>query len=232
MPDILVYIKSGANEELRYAIRTWQKNLEFDRLCVVGGPKPDWLVPDIYIENPAHYAKMRQCYDNLIKALSDDRLTDDIILLMDDVFIINYVGEWDINYNRGTLQQHWDRAVGNGVPSSYDDQVMATNDYLEGIGIIRPLSFEEHAPFLCNRHKLLDILNDIGPKKMDNLLYRSIYGNIHNIDTKFKLDYKIVKKGERPMMNELVVSTNETSFRGSIGNVIKSYFPEKSKYEK
>lgn len=122
MPDIVLYFRGGENEELRYALRTWEQNLTFGKLVAVGGPCPNWFVPDIMVRNDMKLNKMEQCYDNLMKVLQIPELSDDILIMMDDIFVLKKIGQWKINYNRGTLQEHWDRSVEKMV-----DQAMMTN---------------------------------------------------------------------------------------------------------
>lgn len=230
-PDILLYIGPGENEELRYAIRTWEENLNFGKLYAVGGPKPKWFNPDIYVENPLQYSKMRQCYQNLKIALSDDRLTEDILLMMDDIFLLDDWGDWRINHNRGELEAQYEMLEQKFGGNSYTKMLKATDKELKK-DFEHPLSFEEHAPFLCNREKLLAILDKYGAHAMDNLLYRSIYGNLYNIPTEYRRDVKLADYSDKILSTDTIVSTNETSFRGCAGTTIKEWFSDPSKYEK
>lgn len=233
MNDILLYLApSKQNEELRYALRTWEKNLKFRNLYVVGGPIPNWFKPDIYQPNPLKYTKMRQCYDNLIVALKDDRLTEDVLLMMDDIFLIQPCGEWEINYNRGTLQEQLNRLdYQHHTTDSYLEMVHKTNELLCQ-DYESPLSFEEHLPFKCNRKKLLSILDQYGPQKMQHLLYRSIYGNRFSTPTEFRLDVKLKELSSPVLPHYTAFSTNGLSFRGNGGSYVKYHFPTPSHYEK
>lgn len=228
--DIVVYIKGGENDELKYAIRTWCQNLTFNKLYVVGGPKPKWLEPDIYVENQPKFQKMRQALSNLIIAMSDDRLSEDVLILMDDVFVINYIGNWTINHNRGTLLEQKENSISRFGPNLYAEQLEYTSDAMSKIAQ-KPLSFEEHAPFVCNRKKMLEILELIKEENPDKLLCRSLYGNTYKCKTSKKLDIKIMDGGSKLPSNEKIVSTNPPAFRGACGQVIKDWFPDKSRYE-
>lgn len=230
--DIIVYIRAGQNEELRYAIRTWAKNLTFRKLCVVGGPKPVWLNPDIYIENRTHWSLMRQCYENLSLALSDDRLTPDVLILMDDVFVMHPVGTWAINYDRGSLQKQLQRAEERGtIGNTYNELVRATYDELRK-NYNNPRSFEEHAPFLCNRKKMLDLFAKYPDEaQRSHLLWRSLYGNHYDIQSIYRPDIKLATQADLVPMAADVVSTNDSSFKGRIRPILEDYFPQKSRYE-
>ena len=232
MTDLLLYVgPDRKNEELRYALRTWEKNLEFGKLYAVGGPIPSWFQPDIFQPNPMKYTKMRQCYDNLIIALQDDRLTEDIVLMMDDIFILKPCGEWRKNFNRGTLQDQLNRLdFANHPKDSYLQMVDKTNKLLLK-QFNAPLSFEEHLPFYCNRKKLLKILKDYGPQEMQHLLYRSIYGNMYPSPSDFKLDIKLKEMSSQVPKDAIAISTNGLSFRGNAGSYMRLYFPQPSRFE-
>ena len=229
MKDLLLYLGPGENEELRYALRTWEQNLRFRKLYVVGCPKPKWFHPDMYVENPLRYNKMRQCYENLIIALQDDRLTDDVLLMMDDIFILVPYEDWTINYNRGTLQTQLDNTT-KGGSNSYYRLVENTKKELEK-DFTEPLSFEEHAPFLCNRKKMLELLQSYGSDRMPTMLYRSIYGNRYDIPTEYKPDVKLKQYADRVPVGVPMFSTNPGSFKGSGGTYAEFYFKRPSRFE-
>lgn len=229
MPDILVYIRSGDNEELRYAIRSWCQNLTFSKLCVVGGPGPSWLCPDMYIENPIRYAVMRQCYDNLIRALKSPALSNDLLILMDDVFVLRKFSKWQ-NFNRGTLEKQAQRVGGTSGSRAYAKLVQATHEELVRT-ISSPLSFEEHAPFSCKKDKLLSLLETYGGEKMSHLLFRSLYGNLCGCSSEYKKDVKVADDRGRIPADVPIVSTNESSFAGTVGSEVRLIFQNKSRYE-
>lgn len=228
MSDIILYARGGENEELRYALRTWCKNLNFRHLLAVGGPFPTWFKPDKLINNPTHFPIMRQCHDSLVKALSDDNLSDEVIIMMDDIFLTGRCGDWQKNFNRGTLKAQIERTK---TQTAYNRLVLQTNRYLEKLGFSAPLSFEEHAPFICDRRELLDLLTEIEPI-CGNVLWRSLYGNIYDLDSEYRPDVKYRNSNDKISNTEKIVSTNERSWRGAVGDAIQEWFPVQSKYEK
>lgn len=232
--DILVYIKSGENEELRYAIRSWCENLEFRHLCVVGGPAPRWLKPDIMIDNPTRWSKMRQALNNVLVGISDDRLSENILLMMDDIFIVEKLGRWpdEFNFNRGKLETQIQKSVEKNGKDNYNILLQHTLDELRNVRRIQdPLSYEEHAPFYCNRTKLEQIIDSLGPNAPD-ILYRTVYGNVVGGYTKYKPDIKIRFPADDVPKNQSIISSNDQSFKnGKIGITLRNWFPHPSKYE-
>jgi len=233
VPDLLLYVQGGENEELRYAVRSWCQNLKFRKLCVVGGPLPRWFKPDMFIANPKRFSTMKQCYMNLLLATESPRLNNDIIVMMDDIFILKPYGEWRINYNRGTLEQQYQRSRRNhaNATTDYNRLVNQTDVFLRKT-YPEPLSFEEHAPFRCEKKKLHKLLEKIGPESSHELLWRSLYGNTYQLPSEYKLDLKIAERNELWAFDAPILSTTERSFKGRVGVMLKDRFNQPSKYEK
>lgn len=226
--DIVVYIRGGENEELRYAIRSWCQNLQFNQLVVVGGPKPKWLNPDIYIENRPTLRLMYQCHKNLVTALSDNRVSNDVLILMDDVFVLKNFGEWKINFNRGLLKDHIDTNFKNFGNNTYLVQLRHTYNY---IGKNKVLSFEEHMPFLCDKQKMLKTLDSIPYDKIDFVLFKTLYASQNKIKSEYMADIKYFSPTSKLDKSKLIVSTNEEAFNGNIGHELRAIFTTPSKYE-
>lgn len=231
-PDLLVYIRNGENEELRYALRTWEKNLKFNQIFVVSGSKPPkWLTQVEIIKNHTSLGKVRQAYDNIRLGLEDPRISKNILLMMDDVFVLEPT-EWkqNFNYNRGLLTQQWGVGVAKHGEDAYTCQVRMTHEALKR-HIKNPLSFEEHAPFLFEKDKMKKLF-DIYGDKIYQYLIRSLYGNIYKTKTEYKPDFKALLCETKIPAGEPFVSSNDTTFRlGNVGSYIKHNFPNKSRFE-
>ena len=232
-PDILVYLRNGENEELRYAIRSWVQNLEFGRIFAVSGSKPPkWFHPDTLIINPEQLAKTRQAYNNIQLGLQDPRLSQQLLLLMDDVFVLKKIGKWpeNFNYNRGQLVHQWGVGTAKYGENSYQCQLRLTYEALKR-HFPEPLSFEEHTPFWCEKDKMLKIFEIYG-SQLHHYLPRSLYGNIYGISTDYKPDLKISSCDQKIPTGEKFLSTCDTTFRlGEVGTYLKKKFPTPSKYE-
>lgn len=230
--DILVYIRNGHNEELRYAIRSWCQNLTFNKLVVVSGSQPPlWLKPDVLIKNPSTLGKVRQAYSNISLALQSDKLSDELLLCMDDIFVLKNLGAWEpgFNFNRGPLKAQW--GVGSALhgENAYTVQVRNTYNALK-YRLLEPVSFELHAPFWCEKAKLAKILQI---KDAQKYLIRSLYGNRFHLKTDYLPDLKIATCLEELPQGSVFVSTNDTSFSaGKIGRQIRALFPQPSRYER
>lgn len=224
MTDLLLYLGRSDGEELRYALRSWEKNLTFRKLFVAGGPLPTWFKPDAYIPSYPSRGKMYNCWSTLRLGLKSRRLTNDVVIMMDDIFLLEPVGEWTLNHNRGTIESQIKRM---GIESEYT-RLLRKTDRLLKVRVEHPLSFEEHAPFYCNRKKLQTILNQYG----SDYLWRSLYGNVYHIPTELRYDVKLQKPTDDLPKNTFIVSSNEQSFKGNLGKYIRRQFPNKSRWEK
>lgn len=230
--DILVYIRNGHNEELRYAIRSWCQNLNFRKLVVVSGSQPPlWLKPDILIKNPSTYGKVRQAYSNIALGLENKKLATELLLCMDDTFVLKPIGTWEsgFNFNRGTLTTQWGVGTARHGENAYTAQVHLTHDVLKR-WYKEPLSFELHAPFWCETDKLRRVMET---KNIHELLIRSLYGNRYKVKTAYQPDLKVATCSETLPPGTVFCSTTDTSFTaGKIGQQIRALFPKPSKYER
>ncbi len=227
--DLLVYIRDGENEELRYAIRSWCENLKFDKLVAVTGEHPPkWFEPDEKIVLPVTKEKTRQAYNNILAGIQSKKLSDNFLLMMDDIFILYDIGQWQkgFNFNRGDL----DTQLLTTPPTTYEISVAHTKQKLIEKKLTT-LSFEEHAPFYCNKKKMENIFKTYG-EDIYGLLIRSLYGNTYNIDTDYKPDFKAMKVDTPVPNGEVFISTTDASFKfGAAGSVIRKSFTTKSRYE-
>lgn len=181
-----VYIcKEGENEELRYSIRSVIKNCKVDSVWVVGG-KPDWYVGQ-YVPVSQKYSKYKNAFNNFKAICNSSEIPDDFVLMNDDFFVMSPVNKITSYYN-GTLEEKinaYETVLGR---SSYINRLKTTQDKLLQIGIDNPLNYEIHVPMKMSKEKFYNIL-----RMNHNLLYRSIYGNTSNDESKEMSDVKVYK---------------------------------------
>lgn len=224
--DIVIPYRNSNTDELRYCLRSL-KNIEHDNVFIIGD-RPDFISDSvIFIENKEHGKNAQHDNElNIRLALNDSRLSDDFILFNDDFFVIKKVKEL-IDYNAGDI-----------------DDVLAKRDCLmfrrhnQGlintkmfIGLKGAVSFELHIPMIMNKQKRLDISNQIIgilPKRL--LLPRTIYGNAFCDIKNITKDVKLYVSSDK-IPSGVFVSTLDSAFNGIAGDIIKSRFRYKCKYE-
>lgn len=224
--DVIYVLKNNyTDEELRYSVRSVVQNFQYRKLVFVGGC-PEYMTADIVIPHKQEGAsKWKRSMGSLKKALSDNRLTEDVWLFNDDFFVMDRHSD-DINYFNGTLEKRIiDLKKANPRGSTY----ISGLDNLRGNLMFYgkdTLSFALHVPFLINRAKALAIFEKPGSD-----MFRSYYGNFYEIECRYMKDVKVYDQETIP--DTSFISTSDEAFKtGKVGTFLRKYFSEPSKYEK
>ena len=208
--DVVYICRSGPNEELRYSIRSVEKNLPHRNIVVIG-QAPEWYKgPFIEVANSnAKYSNARANLDVLVKS---KHITDDFILMNDDFFIMRPIEKISYFYE-GTLLERAEKNELLTTTGAYTQLLYNTHDKLVSMGIKNPLNYEMHIPMIMNKQKLKDVL------KSKNCLWRSLYGNIHNVGGINREDVKVYsnnssnpKSYDWKGKNFAYLSTQDSSF--------------------
>lgn len=183
--DYVYVCRDGDNEELRYSIRSVEKNMPPGNIWVVGG-KPDW-----YTGNFLPVAQTNKAYSNVREqirvACSNEQISDDFVLMNDDFFVINTVKEIPTWYT-GTLSERIKNLQDmKSQNSGYLRLLILSNNVIKRSGVTDPLDYEVHVPMIMNKEKALTILRS-------NSLWRSYYGNKYNVGGTKHSDVKIHSK--------------------------------------
>lgn len=229
MADIVYLLKDGPNEELRYSLRSVERNFPADRIIFVGG-KPDDITPDIFIKvdqsEPTKWANTRK---NLLTAVQNDQISEDFWLFNDDFFIMR-------PYN--TTEPEFDDSLWHHIAQIESRHRMNMSKYtlllrhlcktLRDAGIHEPKNYATHRPMLINRKKALETLQRFPSEPM----FRALYGNINQIGGHEVKDCKVTPWLTPDYTNSDVVSTEDVCFaKGDVGRWIRSIFTEPSRWE-
>lgn len=230
MSDIVYLLKNGPNEELRYSLRSVEKNFPHGRIIFVGG-RPQDITPDIYIEveqdSPTKWANTRR---NLMMAAQDTRVSEDFWLFNDDFFIMADYDKTQAEFD-GELMHHIEEVeMRHGMlQSRYTKLLRHLHKTLTDAGIENPKNYAVHRPMLVNKAKALRTLQDFP----DEPMFRALYGNINRIGGHQIKDCKFTPWLKPNTRGATVISTEDASFRtGNIGKKIREAFPEPSKWER
>lgn len=232
--DIVYFLKqSPTNEELRYSLRSVEKNWQYNEVWFYGGC-PEGLKPDHYVLvsqiAPSKYQRVR---DMLYQACLNDEITEDFWLFNDDFFVLKPKSEnMPAQYNR-TLEDRIEKIEKRhgGVADDYTNRLRHLVKTLKSAS--KPtLDYAVHKPMLINRKRMLEVLD----KFPDEPMSRALYGNYWKIGGVSKHDMKIrvLNYGKMPMvMKEWdFLSTSDSSFEsGNVGKYLKDKFKEKSRFE-
>lgn len=204
--DIVCPVKPGDNNEpLRYAIRSWEANLAYDRIWIVGC-KPNWLTGVEFIEGN-HAGYHANVYSNIRAACEHPDVADDILVMNDDIFVTQPVSP-KVLY-RGPLTEHLDLPR---VRRStwWKASLETTLVCLQAHGISDPISYELHTPLPAHKQRMAETLamfQHVTPHNPPQ--WRTLYGNLHRIDGE---QYPDVKAYEGSQLNTPYHSTTARSF--------------------
>ena len=228
MNDIVYILRDGKNDELKYSLRSVEKNFKFKRVWFFGG-KPPELKPDMFVrvfqEGDTKWEKVR----NTLKLVcEDDRVTEDFWLFNDDFFVMKPV-EKMTNYYDGTLKQRIEQieAIIHGQQSVYSKQLRHLLKTLQDAGIDEPLNYAHHTPMLINRKKMLETLE----KYPNEPMFRALYGNINQIGGENMPDVKFYQKRQPFPIGTFASTADESWKQEKIGQIIRGKFAYRSRFE-
>lgn len=225
--DLVYVCRDGDNEELRYSLRSIEKNFPGNRVWLVGY-RPSWY-DGLFMSVPDTSTKFENIRLAMVAICNNPEISEDFILMNDDFFLIKPIDEWK-TYNGGLLSNKIARYRRINPVSTYLILLKKTLRHLKQMGIHNPLDYDIHVPMIFNKNKLLEIA-------YLQLKPRSLYGNIHQIASETITDVK--RYASDSYMNPLsytsneypFISTEDRSFDIVKEEILGEMFPEPSKYE-
>lgn len=229
MNDIIYILRNGKNEELRYSLRSIEKNYPHKRVIFYGG-KPDGIEPDLFVPytqpGDTKWEKVRNTIELICK---NDNLTEDFILFNDDFFIMKPV-ETPTNYYDGTLDERIKTIEGAvfGRHSVYSDRLRHLAETLKHAGVANPLNYAHHTPMIINRKKMLETLE----KYPNEPMFRALYGNINQIGGENMPDVKFYQRRQPFPVGQYASTADESWRQEKIGQIIRGKFATRSRFER
>ena len=233
--DIVYFVKEcTTNEELRYSLRSIEKNFKYRSVWFYGGC-PANLKPDHHVAVPQNEpSKWERVRSMMSKACENDNITEDFWLFNDDFFVLRPVPEDIPPYYNGSIYRQIVRVENR--------HGMVVNDYTKRLRHLAETlerahkdckNYGVHKPMLINRKKMAEVLRLFPDEPMN----RALYGNYWDIGGVRRKDMKI-RVLSYPNMDEVrtqwdFVSTSDDSFReGEVGRFIRNKFKERSRFER
>lgn len=232
-----------SNEELRYALRSWETNLHLslpsgarDGLALMTvGYRPNWLDPDVHIPGN-HYKSIQLAVFDNIRLVSEEaaRLVDDsasVIYMNDDFFCLDPVGSILPVRRNCSLADH----IAKFPPNAglwWPRSLRLTASWLAEQGWDHPWSYEAHRPLLANPRLMAQTLNmwHVRPDSMKDTVpqWRTIYGVMNEIEAYPVIDAKLGTTGKG--YGTPWVSTSDQTWRRYAPD-IKKRFRKPSRWE-
>lgn len=233
MRDVVYILKNDIdsinNDELRYSLRSVEKNFLYNRIWFYGGC-PDW------VDTENHIAFQQQGLNKWAKSTStlraiceNDAITEEFYLFNDDFFILKPYSQ-DVAIVNGSIYERAASLRSRRGESKYYKKLMAEAKWLDAHGE-SVLNYATHTPLLVNREKALIVLNEVDSQ----YLFRNVYGNISKTPYIIHDDVKIFNDDFTSVPNgdAFLCSTGDKNFRtGAVGTYIRKLFPDPCKYEK
>lgn len=226
--DYVYICRKGENEELRYSIRSLEKNLPDVNVWIVGY-KPKW-----YTGNFIPVKDVSTKFNNIHNALSviatHPDIADDFVLMNDDFFVLKPMSEIPIVHG-GLLSEKIREYYRLSPSSHYAHLLSKANNFLVSRGIEQALDYDLHMPLPVNKQKLAETIKY-------RHMPRSLYGNLQGIGGTPQNDVKAYSGNSRLSERSISIdsdtmflSTEDDSFENSHHETISKLFPTPSKYE-
>jgi len=231
--DLVYILGKGSrwrNNEIRYSLRSVEKNMPKSRVFIIG-ECPEFITGVVHIpvkdESDNKLINARRKY---LIAASDKRISQNFILMNDDFFILKKIDKVE-NYIRGTLAEMIKRHPIKG--GYYYKSLNETKRILEKVGVEDPWDFEVHAPMVFDKDKLLAILEMIDEGKAYS--FRSLYGNLCRLNGTKVIDFKATSMAEfvyQMKRDDKILSINDNLVvQKEFRDWLRRKFKKPSKYE-
>ena len=226
-PDVVYILKKDIEpEELRYSLRSIEKNLPHGKVWFVGG-QPKGFKPDRALKHQqSGETKWDLIRSSMLKVVTDPELSETFYLFNDDFFIMKpqrgkYINltektlTWRIEKNRETYP--WLNHYGRSLQKAREE--------LKTLGC-KEINFETHTPFIMEKSIVAKSILKCSSPQM-----RSVYGNVNAIPHKEIDDVKITNLEIIPEDASFISTTEESFKHGAVGRYIRAAFSDPCKYE-
>lgn len=220
------------NEELRFALRTWETNLILGGLeLMTVGHCPDWLNPDVHVSGNRFSSMPLAVFDNvrLGAEAALDRGAGEVVYMNDDFFCLDPVGSILPVRRNCSLAEHIASAGGSGM--WWSRSLRLTASWLDEQGWAHPHSYEVHRPLLADARGMLKALDQWGATDKADMVpqWRTIYGVLNEVHAYPVIDAKL---GPRQTgVGTPWVSTSDQSWR-RYGSLLVKRFQKPSRWER
>lgn len=224
--DIIYILKAEIDtEELKYSLRSVEKNFPFNKVWFIGGqPKGFRNVSRLQHEQIGN-CKWEKIRSSMWKAVNEETLTEDFFLFNDDFFVMKPVKGKFKNFVDGTLERRIDELHKEFGLNAYTRTLFKLEQELKTMH--EPsMNYDVHLPMLLNKEQVKATLYKCSSPQM-----RSAIGNLNALPFIIHPDVKVYDLESVPT-NETYLSTNDNTFqKGAVGRYIRETFTEPSRFE-
>lgn len=225
------------NEELRFALRSWEENLLYpDGLeLMTVGYCPTWLKPDVHRSGNRYKSMPLAVFDNVLLGAEDamSQCHEEVLYMNDDFFCLDPMESVLPVRRNCTLAQHIESFPGN-AGLWWPRSLRLTASWLASEGFPHPDSYEVHRPLLATPAGMYQALtrwvdSDTDSMKGDVPQWRTVYGTLNKVDAYPVKDAKLGLHATG--IGTPWLSTSDQSWRRHAPS-IKKRFQKPSRWER
>lgn len=224
--DVVIPVRPGDNQELRFVLRSIAANLPHDRVWIIGH-QPPWVTQTHHVDTLQNGSKYANTTLAMREACKHPDISDPFIWTNDDIYAMQPV-DGPPGWHRGTIRSVARTYRTAGINSPYVQGMIQTNQLLREHGHPNSLSYELHVPLTIHKRPMLQAL-DLG-QSIPVLHKRSVYGNIANLGGTQHTDVKVYETTQ-PLPHGPWLSSADNTFRLGLKAIIAATFPQPSRHE-
>lgn len=237
MNDIVIPLcySAGENEELKYTLRSIEKNVKNYRDIWIVGHLPEWIhnvrhIPFSDAESPKF--KDKNIRDKFLAASINLNVSENFLATNDDIYVIDEIDATDYLYfYKGGILSSIDGNKGN-----YKKVMTNTYNFLVRRGFAAK-NFDTHCPIIYNKELFKQSVGSVDYSVPYGYGVKSLYCALNRVEPYFMPDCKIrsnITKEEviSKVSGRDVFSTYDDVMDSGVGEYLSEMFPEMSRYEK
>ena len=232
MNILIPYINSTwAGTELKYALRSIEKHVQFDRVFIIGD-KPDWLCNVTHIpfkDNPNIESKERNIMQKILEACKTD-ISQKFLFSNDDIFILKDIPNDYPAYYSGLLPYHKGDKLG-----AYKTSTNNTINVLQE-NALTTMNFDIHRPCIYDKDFFPEVMSRYDWRKPYGYVIKSLYFNSIDAEIKQAGDLKIsmqlpFHRLRKTVEGQDIFSIGDRAIGLPMKKLLDLYFSEPSKFE-
>lgn len=221
--DIVIPLGKGSlwqDNEIRYALRSIEKNLkDYGKIYIIGR-KPDWVKNVEFIpQDDPHRCKELNIMEKVRTACLTPEISDLFLFSNDDIYFMHPQSIHEVGYyHSGPMEEY---IVGKRL-NGYLETMKRTMEMLKSRGL-PTLYYDIHVPIPYAKKLFVEAVDQYKWNQKGSYTVKSVYCNTLKIPGEYMPDVK--RKG-----GGMYYSTTDT-ITGLQRQVLQEAFPEPSRYE-